>query len=84
VRATLGDTSCDSCVGSSMCAAVAHHRCLSWCGICGACLTGLCLVLLLFARSASIIDALPDRPDPASWGGMQPVSAAALTVQGIK
>lgn len=37
-----------------------------------------------FCRSASIIDALPDRPDPASWGGMQPVSAAALTVQGIK
>lgn len=36
------------------------------------------------AASASIIDALPDRPDPASWGGMQPVSAAALTVQGIK
>lgn len=42
---------------------------------------GTCLLL---SCSASIIEALPDRPDPAMWGGMQPVAPGALAVQGIK
>jgi hypothetical protein len=42
---------------------------------------GTCLLLCC---SASIIEALPDRPDPAMWGGMQPVAPGALAVQGIK
>jgi hypothetical protein len=43
----------------------------------------LCSATVERAHS-SIIDALPDRPDPAMWGGMQPVKREELTVHGIR
>jgi hypothetical protein len=43
----------------------------------------LLLLLLLLARPG-IIEALPDKPDPAMLGGIQPVARGVMTLQGIK
>jgi hypothetical protein len=42
------------------------------------------LLLLLLLLRPGIIEALPDRPDPAMLGGIQPVARGVMTLQGIK
>lgn len=36
------------------------------------------------AGAGGIVEALPDRPDPAMLGGMRPVAQEALQVQGVR
>lgn len=43
-----------------------------------------CSGVLVSGSGGGIIEALPDRPDPAMLGGIQPVKKEVLTVQGVR
>lgn len=64
------------------------HHAYMWCMLAHADGSALPLhwfrAALLLPCRAGIIEALPDRPDPAMLGGIQPVAREVMTLQGIK